>query len=268
MYVATARSCLEQSEIEYVVHEKTNIRTALGNIVIIEITKEGLVLLAGPSSKNTMKELLNILQKYNPYKVLIDGALFRKSISSSVISDAVIFVTGASYSSNINNVIEDTKQIVDQLRISKPVNAKKYYEKSNENIVLYDENNEVQNKITQNLLNSEDKITELINKNVHVIQFNGAFTDRFAEVIISNRKKLNDISIIVQDASYILISPENYDRLQKMGVKLYALNQIEILFVAYNPTSPYSYDFDNNEFRSMLRDKIDIDIVNILQDLR
>ena len=59
MYVVTATSCLKESTIEYVLHEETSIRTALGNIVVIEITKEGLVLLAGPPSKNTMKTLQN-----------------------------------------------------------------------------------------------------------------------------------------------------------------------------------------------------------------
>lgn len=264
MYVATAEQCLNESTMQYVIHEKTDIRTALGSICIVEVLEDGLVLLAGPPSKNTMKSILDQINKYKPFKVLVDGALFRKSIASTTISDAIIFVTGASYNSNIDVVVNDTRNIIDQLSI----NGYNKHVNMNENIIFIDENGRISNTISTSVLNKEEDIGAFLNTSIKSIYFNGGLTDRIVEVLILNRNKLNDLTCIVQDASFILISPDNYEKLRKMNVQIRALNQIEILFVAYNPVSPYSYDFDNNLFRAKLKEKLDIDVINILQDMR
>jgi len=268
MLIATAENCLNLSTAKYVIHEKTNIRTALGNITIIEITEPGLVLIAGPPSKNQMKRLFDTIKKYTPYKIFVDGALYRKSIASTLLVEGVIFVTGASYSSNIKKVVNDTKTIIDQLQIIGVKLPENMYENISENTIMYYESTKTIKIITEKLLHQENLIETYLNPKLTHIYIPGALTDRIVDVLVENTNKINDLQIIVQDSSFILISPNNYQKLLKMNVKIGVLNQIEILFVAYNPTSPFSYDFDNLEFKTKLSAAIPFIPINILQDLR
>jgi len=268
MLVATAENCLELSTAKYVIHEKTNIRTALGNVIVIEIIKEGLVLIAGPATRNQMIQLFDITKKHNPYKIFIDGALYRKSIASTLLSDGIIFVTGASYSNDIKKVVNDTKIVIDQLSIKSVKMPVKMYENNFENTVLYYENSKNQLFISESLLNKEYLLEKHMSPELTHLFLPGALTDRIVETILQNISKINDLQIIVQDSSFILISPQNYKKMLLKGIKINVLNQIEIIFVAYNPVSPYSYDFDNLEFKAKLSEEIAFEPINILQDLR
>jgi hypothetical protein len=267
MLVLTAIKSLKETTAKYRVLELTSIRSALGKIVLIEITEPGLVLLAGPTSKNSIKKSLQMIQKYNPFITLIDGALFRKSIASADVSDAVIFVTGASYSENMNVIVNDTKHMVDQLMKKNMKLPKKFTEKMDENVISYDENNKCFQSYNDSLIFNENNIAPLISGGNILLYLPGALTDRLTDVILKNRNQFNKLNIIIKDSSFLLISPENWEKLKIIGVKVNVLNPIEILFVAYNPTSPYFYEFDNLEFKSKLREKLNILLVNVMKDL-
>jgi ribosomal protein L25 (general stress protein Ctc) len=42
---------------------------------------------------------------------------------------------------------------------------------------------------------------------------------------------------------------------------------MNILFVAYNPTSPYHYQFDNQEFKKQLQTHLKEEVINVCMDL-
>jgi hypothetical protein len=268
MYVLTSKTCLETTTAHYNILEQTSIRTALGNVILVEITKEGQILVAGPATKQQMISAVKVIQKYKPFKILIDGALYRKSIASRDVSDGIIFVTGASYSSDINIVVDTTKQIIDQYRKNNQNVPLKLYENIHENIITYNEKTDTIREFKVRLLNNEQKILEMIDKDITYIYIPGALTDRIAGVLIKHHNELKNLSIIIQDSSFVLLSPKQYTNLEKIGIQLHVLKPIKILFVAYNPTSPFNYSFDNLEFRALLRDKLEFEPVNILQDLR
>lgn len=267
MIIATTRDCLEQSTISYVTHEDTMIRTALGSVVIVEVTKPGVVLIAGPSSKKTMIKLKQSLQKYQPYKLFIDGALFRKSIATKELVDGIIFVTGASYSSNIDKVVRDTNIVIDQYRIKETNNVIKNYVNNNENNYLVFENNRQITKFKENLLHNEQELVKYIDKTTTALYIPRSLTEKMIEAILSIFHKPCNFEIIVQDATFILVKPEIITKFLKLGGKISVLNPIDIVFIAYNPTSPYGYSFDNNEFRAKLSSLIGLRPINVLQDL-
>ncbi len=266
MLVATAINCLDESDIEYVVHEKTNINTPLGVIVIVEVTKEGLVLVAGPSSNHNMKRIVKLVKKYSPKKIFIDGALFRKSIANSYLSDAIILSTGASYNKNLTTVVEDTKIFIDQLSLSSIKTPEKIDVRNYESTVFYNENNNENMIITESLLHNENILFNYIGKYENLF-LPGAFTDRIYQILVDKRNDYKNLKIIVKDATHILIDPKHFRKLSKLGVKVEVLNQIEILFVTYNPFSPYGYIFNNNEFRQELEHNLDVDVINVLTDM-
>lgn len=266
MYVLTAEACLTESTIDYRILEKTNIRSALGTIVLVEVIQEGLVLVAGPSSKLQLQKAFQYVEKYKPFKILIDGALFRKSIASTEVADGVIYVTGASYSSDIMTVVNDTKSNIDQLQLLGTKLPVKMIEKCNENIIYYNENTEEIKVLEGRFINEEEKIVQIINEKATHIYTPGAITDRMIDVLVQNHSKVTNLHIVVQNSSFLLFSQENYRKIQKLHVNICVLNPIEILFVAYNPTSPFSYDFKNTEFKALLREATGFNVINVLED--
>jgi len=119
MIIATSLDCLKECYFDYEILEKTDISTPLGEIVIIRVLTEGLALVAGPSTITAMKAIKVSLEKYGVKKLFIDGALFRKSIASFKIADAAILSTGASYSKDIDKVVEDTSLLLEELTLSR-----------------------------------------------------------------------------------------------------------------------------------------------------
>jgi hypothetical protein len=256
------------STIEYQIHERTPLRSALGRIVIAEVTKSGLVLVAGPTSKQQMRRALGLIDKYHPSRVLIDGALFRKSIASADVADGVVFVTGASYDANMVKVVSTTKHIIDQLR-KRPVEIPEIYrEKLHENIVLYrnkDQNTRIEHG---RLIHREERLSDMLRFEPSHLYLPGALTDRMVQVLLRDKHIVNGLCLIVQDASFLLASPFELEKLERIGVTIGVLNPIDILFVAYNPTSPFGYAFDDSEFRALLREELGFDVINVVQDLR
>ena len=266
MLVATALKCLEGTTSEYVIHEKTKINTPLGVIVVAEITKQGEVLVAGPSTNQDMKHIVKLFKKYNVKKIFIDGALFRKSIANTFLSDAIILSTGASYNSNIKKVVEDTKIFIDQLTCKLYESTKKHDVRKYVNAVFYNENNNETHHIAESLLHNEEILFNHIGE-FDSLYLSGAFTDRIFNVLVSKRNDFKELKIIVKDPTNILVKPTNFRKLSKIGVEVEVLNQIEILFVTFNPYSPYGYNFENEDFRARLMSTIKIDVINVVTDL-
>ena len=266
MMVATAMNCLKDSTAEYVIFEKTNINTPLGIIVIAEITKEGQVLVAGPSTNTEMKYVIDRFKKYKTKTTLIDGALFRKSIANSVLSDAVILSTGASYSKDINKVVEDTKSFIDQLSLKQYKSTKKDHVRSYERTIFFNENNNETKIINESLLHNEDILSTYYG-DYDTLFIKGAFTNRVFHNLVNNRNNFEKLKIVVRDATNILVEPKNFRKLTIFNVEIEVLNQIEILFVTYNPYSPHGYIFDNDRFRDKLEQNIENKVINVLKDL-
>ena len=251
----------------YVIYEKTNIQTPLGPIVIVEATSEGLILVAGPSTNVLMKKVIGKLKKYSPTKILVDGALFRKSIASTRLVDAVILVTGASYSKEIKTVVKDTKSLIDQLRLNVIESDVRNYVINTESNIFIDSNKHQLEVIDKSLVANENLIEEYLNDSFDYFYIKGALTNRIIDVFLKNRNNFTNMNIIVKDGTHIVANHKNYNKLEKIGVKVYALNQIDILFVAYNPFSPYNYKFDNSQFKKELKKEISQDLINVLKDL-
>lgn len=267
MLIATAKDCLKECTFSYVPYEETGIDTALGEIVIVEATTDGLALVAGPSSKVEMIKLIKKLKKYQPYNIYIDGALFRKSIAATSVSDSIILSTGASYDTNINKVVDETSLLIDQLHLKKvSSDIRNTLIKVNDNSIIDCEN---QCYEIGSLWKKENKylIKNQVNKNTRVLYLKGALTDKIIKQLIEIRYSLTDLTIVIKDATHIVANYNYYLKLAKMGVKVRVMEQIDLLFVTYNPTSPYGYEFNNLKFKMLLKEKINVDCINVVKDM-
>lgn len=268
MFIATAKKCLEQCYFEYDILEETDIRTGLGNIVIIEVKSSGLGLVAGPSTNHEMLTITALLNKYGVEKIFIDGALFRKSIASFNISDAVIFSTGASYSIDLNEVVEDTVLLVKNFNLRSIEDEAVRIAKSHLNfkVVIMDSDFFVTPLKIDSVAGNEEYIISQVIGKTRAIYINGAFTSNFVKHLINKRHEIERLTVVINDASQLLMEPNEILSLRKMNIDLRVVNRIEVIALTYNPYSPSGYSFDDEEFRCKLQDRVTLPVINVLQE--
>ena len=117
--IATAEVLLGLSDITYEVLEVTDFNTPMGRIIIVRARSAGFVQIGGASISCRLSEILKILQTFNVNKVLIDGAISRKSTSNPLLAEAVVLCVGASLSNDMGEVICKTKHAVSMLMLPK-----------------------------------------------------------------------------------------------------------------------------------------------------
>jgi len=90
----------------------TDIGTPVGRVVIIRALSDGFVQIGGPSTVSRMAEVVNVASVSGADKIIIDGAISRKSTAAPVLAEAVVLCTGASLSSDMDSVINETRHVV------------------------------------------------------------------------------------------------------------------------------------------------------------
>ncbi len=235
--------------------------------MIIEAITEGKALVAGPSTISEMKKILLLIEKFNVSKIFIDGALFRKSIASFKIADAAILSTGASYNKSINKVVDDTALLLEELTLEEaPEELVDLLYLEEKSLVIDKDNNKTVIDL-ETLLNNERIVKNHLNSNSRILYVAGALSNKLIQTIIDKRFELEDLTIIVKDATHIIIDIGYLEKLKLTNTKLLVLNKINVLLLTYNPYSPHGYEFDNDAFKDLLKEKIRIPIMNVLKDL-
>jgi len=113
-FIATAEQLLPLCDITKEIVAVMDMPTALGRIVLVRALSDGYVQLAGPSMA---AQMVSLFKSHPVDKILIDGALFRKSIANPAISDAVVLCTGAAVGKSIEKVVVQTAHQVNILTL-------------------------------------------------------------------------------------------------------------------------------------------------------
>ena len=91
----------------------TDVMTPLGRVVVARVLSGGNVMLAGPSIVPQIAPIMRILQDHGAAKIIIDGAVGRKSLAVPDVAQAVVLAAGAGLSKSMDAVISETKHTVD-----------------------------------------------------------------------------------------------------------------------------------------------------------
>ncbi len=267
--VATSARCLSNCDFTIQILETTNISTPLGEIVIVKALSDGYALVAGPSYNKQIRGIFDIFLKYGVDKILIDGAINRMSSADSYISEATILCTGASYSSQINNVVANTSHFVDLLSLNVIDNfteklANKLMTEAQVSLIYDDFSFK---KLTmKTALNSSKKIVFEINENVRFLVLRGALTTELVNELVQNRQKIKQLTIVVSHGTKCIFDYKASENLKKCNINIKVLAKTNLLCLTINPTSPFGYTFNEKEFLSSLREKINIPIYNVMRD--
>ena len=239
--IATAEKLLGFCDITKEILLATNINTPLGRIIIVRALSDGFVQLGGPSITSQMSELLLLLKELGADKIIVDGALNRKTLASPSVTEAAILCTGASLDRNLHTVTRETQHLVRLLTLPK-----------------------LDDKVI--LAELEHVKDEKVTKEKNYIYISGAVSDTFVNNLIMSGTLLKGVYLIAEDASKIFIKPDTFKKLMLKKAILVVINPIHLVGLTVNPTSPYNVDFDAAEFLEKLREAIPIPVYDVLAE--
>ena len=263
---ATAEDSLKNSEIEVELIKGTDFTTPLGIINIYKAKNKGNIELAGPSMNKQLKDLCNDMLKIGCDVIFIDGAFDRRSFATPLISDATILSTGASVSRNMKKVVDQTSHIYDLFTLDVIKDDK--IRKISKDILLTAQVGIINDDYSTNklgestALGSSKAIFNQLTKDAKYLVIKGAITDSILDEYIIN-KKVKDLTVIATDPTKLFISKQAFYKFIKKGGCLKVLDQINLIAITVNHTSPLGYEFENKPFIRLLQERINVPIFNL-----
>ncbi len=267
--IATTTMCLKQSDITKQILYTTGINTALGEVLIVRALSDGYVNISGPSFNVEMKKVVDMLQLYGADLILVDGAINRLSIARDDISDGTVLCTGASYSGDIEKVVNDTLHIANLFTLPEISDELKEQFSTILNkspISVVNRKVDVRYFNIDTTLNNSKEIIGQLTKSDQYLLINGVITDNLLNTILLNHKQIKDLTLITTHPTKCLFQKETYEKINKINVRINTIKSTELLFISANPFSPYGYTFEEADFINALKSKTNIPVINVMRD--
>ena len=260
--IATASElALHQCDITKEILDTTAISTPMGEVVLLRAKSDGNVQLAGPSMVSQLADVRDRFYALGAQRVLLDGALSRKSLCSRRVSEATILCTGASYHSSMDTVLADTAfqcSILTLPEIQDPA-LRALASVTDRETVLWTADG------PSNLLpmeKLEDKLRKIPAKAVF---FGGALTDRTIQPLLMSSIPLQDVCLVVRDSSKILLGQSMFEKLHRRGASLQVIDSVNLVAVTVNPFSAYGNHFDPVQLRQRMAQMTQLPVFDVME---
>ncbi|MCL2670660.1 MAG: hypothetical protein FWF10_01315 [Clostridiales bacterium] len=227
--LATAAGLLRHCDITREILAATGVATPLGEVIVLRALSDGQVQLAGPSVTEQLVSLSQLFWRFGASRILIDGAVGRKSLCSRRVAEATVLCAGASFG-GMEATLAETAHIC---RILQTPALPGDPPDTREKFVLCD-------------------------KQLHV---RGAVTDHFLLPLL--RGLPEGVTVIAQDASRLLLSASALHKLELRGGSLAVRDGITLAAVAVNPYSAYGSSFDAAEFLQKMTARVDVPVIDV-----
>lgn len=267
-FIATAEGCLQSFSTGYEIIDVTPFQTAMGRVVICEVVEDGYVEIAGPDSNSELKRVCGFMRDIGGDKILIDGALNRKTQASPAVADAVVLSTGAVLSRSMETAIQRTKHFAKMLQLQKVEDDIENIcrEAAEGKVVSFiDRNKKIIKTDYATALGSAKSIIGEIKAEYEYVVLPGTLTGSFIRSM-RDIVRVNDIKIVVMDGTKIFIDRMDYNSFDRAGGKIQVIDPINLAAVTVNPTSPEGYSFDPVIFLDAIREDLyPIDVFDCIQ---
>jgi len=263
--IATTAGLLKWCDITKEILTTTNMSTPMGDVVVLRALSDGNIQLAGPSMNDQLIEISKIFNDFGAQRVLIDGAISRKTLCSKAVTEATVLCTGASYHKDIQVTVAHTAYFCEILSLPAMENDKvkeAIRAHMDEGKVLLI-NNEGDVKACQTMKEMEEKLYEKTYKDFEYIYINGALSDGAVRPILISSVPLKNKVFIVADSSKILLTAPIYEKIGIKGGRVAVLDTVHLAAVTINPFSAYGYDFDKDEFYERMSAAVDVPVIDV-----
>ncbi|MCM1990138.1 hypothetical protein [Oceanirhabdus seepicola] len=266
--VATAKNALFNSDFTKEIIYVTDYTTPMGRVVISNAISAGYVDLAGPSIGAYVGDIVDKLFELKCEKVIVDGALGRKSFASPSITEGTILATGAALHSDMEKVIDETVFTSEILSIDKLNDCKalrEYGKFEDSRVVIMDKNYGTLALNVSTSMIAGKGISENIDEETRYVFIKGVLTDKVMDQIMKSCRKMSNITFVVEDGTKVFATQNTLRKFKKLGGVVKALNKINVTAITINPISPYGYVFSEEQFLNELTKRTKIPVFNVLR---
>ena len=261
--VATAAELLKKSDITKEILKTTGINTPLGEVVFVRAKSDGNVQIGGGSINSQIAKLCGEFKEFGAEKVLIDGAVSRKTVSGPGITDATILCTGAALSLDMDKVVEDTAFAASLLML--PPLCDEHAES------LISRLPESQCKVIAIMPGGEYVPVALddpayIKGQVSYIYIRGAVSDKVVEKLVMSNINLRGVKIIIDDGSKLFIKSNTFEKLKRKNSEIVVRRHINLVALTVNPCSTCGLDFNKARFAEAMQKHISVPVFNVLDE--
>ena len=226
--------------------DTTGMPTPMGEVIILRACSDGFIQLAGPSMTAQLARLKKRMFELGAAKVIIDGALSRKSLAMPAVSDAAILCSGASYSPDIRKTVEDTCFSAELMMLPQTERTEDVRQCKQKYGVFFGSGTHGGG---QTEFSELSRAAELVRKGgAEAVLMRGGVPDSAANALIAAGRALNGLEIICEDGSRLLLSHKNYEKLVRAGARFTVLNKTRLLAVTVNPFSAKGSHYNKTEF--------------------
>ena len=255
--VLTAEATLTEATATFKTLEILPITTALGTLMLLEVTRPGTVLLAGPTTTKTLECSLKRLKTYVDY-VLVDGALNRKSFIHAPSIDGVMLAVGASYHESQDVTVHAALTLAEQLQFEQTKQPSWMPVRGCVGIA------------SKTTYQSTTKAFDTLcawhkhDPSLHTVYVKGAFSKRFSDALVHARIK--HLCFVLDDATKLLIDPKRYTYLKQLGHRFEVVHPMCLVAVSINPYHVGAHHYDEATFTHALSTQLSCPVYNVLKE--
>ena len=279
--VATTDGLLRASGIPHELLEETGVRTPLGRVLIARLRGAGAVEVAGPSAATEVRAVSDAMLAHGAEQVLIDGAVDRRAASSPDVADGLIMCTGAVISDELSEVVLQTRDAVDLVRLPSADDGSasartlreiavggKALDASHASMLVREDLEAVALPPRFVLTSDAEEIAQVLDANpaARWLTVAGALPDRFLRSLVHPvHHRRRELVVVVADPTKVFLWKRGPEWYRRQGVHLQTLNDIDLEALTVNPVAPQSHRFESARLRALLHEAIaDVPIFDVL----
>lgn len=250
---ATTTHLLAASDVTKEIVDATPFGTPLGNVVLVRAKSAGHVALCGPSLKEQQADVAQRFFRLGATRILIDGAISRRSIATPDVCDALVLSTGASLCPDLETVVAETAAAASLLTLPRcacfaALPSKRY-------AVLHDA-----------VFETDDgaEALTLLQSGASALCMRGAVTDARVQPLLRLQKMRR--VLCVEDGSKVFLSREMVQKLSLCGFVLESFTTMRLLAVTVDPISAYGAHFDALLLQNAMQQAVDVPVLDVMRE--
>lgn len=262
---ATAAGLLPFCDITKQIEQVTEIATPLGRIVLVRACSDGYIQLAGPSIRKQLLQIQHTMTELGAVRILIDGAMGRRVLTSEASGNAVILCSGATFHQSMAETVKETLWIAQLFSLPLTQLPSVALEGTHYLICQREGNRQY---VSASLARRADfSLWEQLNRDSVAFYTAGAVTDTLLRHLLHSDLELENFTLIATNGSRIIAHDFLVKQFLAAGAKIQVRQQIPILAIAANAYSVYHPAYAAEQFINLLADAIDLPIIDVKEGI-
>jgi len=259
--LATAEACLEVGTAGLETIERTEVATPLGPVHVARVHRAGRVELAGPSRGEQLRRIVARLLELGAERVLVDGAVDRRSPASPRVTEAAVMATGAVLSERLEEAVRRTAERVRQLTLPRAPDACRSGWTAGEVILRIGDRRE--RFPASDALKGTCDIRPRIRGAPADVLVGGALSEPLLAELTGE-----PVRVVVRDPTCLFVEDRLLRRFERAGGTVTVLDPVRLAAVTVNPVSPEGWAFDALDFFEAVAEALpDVPVFDVVSGL-